>query len=84
MSADVKRKPRRIAASAKTKRRPGVAPAAMPAAAEPEERPFDEPATPPAKLNVSIEEPVPRDPVAAEEDTCGHPEPERTPASDLH
>jgi hypothetical protein len=80
MSADQKRRHRR----GKPKRARRIAPAPPPEPVEALEPVFDEPATPPAKLNVSIEEPVPREPVAAEEDTSSPPEPDRTPASDLH
>ncbi|HXZ01227.1 MAG TPA: hypothetical protein VEI03_14600 [Stellaceae bacterium] len=58
--------------------------AAAPAAAEEIERPFEEPATAPQKLNISVEEPVAREPAAEDEEACGPRETERTPASDLH
>jgi hypothetical protein len=84
MRADTKRTRTRRPAR-RAKRQPGREPgtAAQPSSEE-AGRPFDEPATAPPKLNISVEEPVARDPVVEEEDACGSPDAARTPASDLH
>lgn len=86
MSASATRA-RNLLRAKRMKRRRGRssgASAPPPAAAEEVKPPFDEPAKAARKPNVSVEEPVPQELVREEEEACGPPDAERTPASDLH